>query len=351
MDKITKLQPIFIIISAIIGLILGYAASFGDISVYFIKPFLIILLYFVFLSVDGEEFKKGFLNVKFTVIAFIINFVWTPMFAYALGKIFFNNNIDMQVGLMMLLVTPCTNWYLVFTAFTNGNIDLGASILPLNLLLQILLMPIYIFIFYRGSIEVNFSSLILNILLVLVLPFVLSLISKILEKRNEKIESILEKFRYWTDKAQLIFLCLAVFCMFAAESRSLFDHPLMLLKMLLPMILFYIINFVLVRFIGPQFGFKEEDIIPLNFTTLARNSPVALAIAIIAFPDHPLILLALVVGPLIEIPALFIISFIINKLRQKNLEETDKYEGELPELKLDESGLDEVKIDVNNILI
>jgi len=350
MDKSTKLQPIFIIISAIIGLILG-CATIGSIYVYFIKPFLIILLYFVFLSVDGEEFKRGFLNVKFTVIAFIINFVWTPMFAYALGRIFFNSNVDMQIGLMMLLVTPCTNWHLVFTAFTNGNVDLGASILPLNLLLQIILMPIYIFIFYRGNIKVNFSSLILNILLVLVLPFVLSLISKVLERYNEKIESILEKIRYWTDKEQLIFLCLAVFCMFASESKALFDHPLMLLKMLLPMILFYIINFIVVRIIGPQFGFREESIIPLNFTTLARNSPVALAIAIIVFPDHPLILLSLIIGSLIEIPALFIIALILNKSKKDNIEKIDKPEGELPDLKLEESEIDEVKIDVNNMLI
>jgi len=119
------------------------------------------------------------------------------------------------------------------------------------------------------------------------------------------------------DDAQLIFLCLAVVSMFASESRSLFENPAMLAKMLVPLILFFNVNFVLVRFIGSRLGFPEEDIVPLNFTTLVRNSPLSLAIAVAAFPDRPLISLALVIGPLIELPALAVIAGIINRLRGK----------------------------------
>jgi ACR3 family arsenite efflux pump ArsB len=50
-------------------------------------------------------------------------------------------------------------------------------------------------------------------------------------------------------------------------------------------------------------------------TTLARNSPIALAIAVATFPDKPLISLALIIGPLIELPVLFLASRIL--LRSK----------------------------------
>lgn len=43
-------------------------------------------------------------------------------------------------------------------------------------------------------------------------------------------------------------------------------------------------------------------------TIIARNSPISLAIAVTAFPDQPLIALALVIGPLIELPVLTIVS-------------------------------------------
>lgn len=116
------------------------------------------------------------------------------------------------------------------------------------------------------------------------------------------------------DNAQLLFLCLAVIAMFASESKPLFEHFGMLLRMLIPMILFFAVNFVLIRWIGKKLKFTDYDLIPLNFTTLARNSLLSLAIAVAAFPDRPLISLALVIGPLIELPSLAVIAEIINRL-------------------------------------
>ncbi len=55
----------------------------------------------------------------------------------------------------------------------------------------------------------------------------------------------------------------------------------------------------------------------LNLTKLARNSPIALAIAMTAFPHEPLIALVLIIGPLIELPLLSLITYLILKLNRK----------------------------------
>jgi len=54
--------------------------------------------------------------------------------------------------------------------------------------------------------------------------------------------------------------------------------------------------------------FPTPDKVSLSLTTLARNSPIALAIAMTAFIDKPLIALTLVIGPLLELPILAIIT-------------------------------------------
>ena len=232
------------------------------------------------------------------------HFIWTPIFAFLLGILFFRENVDMQIGLMMLMVTPCTDWYLVFTSIAKGNVALGASILPLNLLLQVVLLPVYLMIFYGGSVSIGGGSVILSIIIVLIVPFLVSAVCKQLEGRSIG-RNLIAKLREWGDNAQLVFLCLAVISMFASESKSLFEHPGMLLRMLIPMILFFAVNFVLIRWIGKKLKFNEYDLIPLNFTTLARNSPLSLAIAVAAFPNRPLISLALVV-----------VAGIINRLKR-----------------------------------
>ena len=62
MNLIVKLQPLFIIVSALLGLILGYTTPLGNFSVNLVEPFLMVLLFCVFLSVDGKRFKNAFLT-------------------------------------------------------------------------------------------------------------------------------------------------------------------------------------------------------------------------------------------------------------------------------------------------
>ena len=62
--------------------------------------------------------------------------------------------------------------------------------------------------------------------------------------------------------------------------------------------------------------FPKQDIVALNMTTLARNSPLSLAIAVVTFPEQPLVSLALVIGPLIELPVLSVISGILKRWNQ-----------------------------------
>ena len=51
------------------------------------------------------------------------------------------------VGLIFYLVAPCTDWFLGFTKLANGDVDINLAILPINLISQILLLPVYLFLF------------------------------------------------------------------------------------------------------------------------------------------------------------------------------------------------------------
>lgn len=309
-----KLQPIFIILSAIAGLFIGRITFFGDVSVYLIEPFLMILLFMVFLSVDLKNIKKSFMNYKFTVISLIINFLWTPIFAVVLGMLFLNDSIDLQVGFLMLLVTPCTDWYLVFTGLSKGNVNLGATILPLNLLLQVILLPVYLFIFMGNKMNINSTAILESIIYVLIIPMILAQIMKYLSTKRIDTKLVLDKMMKHNDNIQLILLCGAVVAMFASEARYIFDYPILLFKMFLPLGFFFSINFILVYFIADYLKMNFPDMISLIMTTLARNSPLSLAIAVVSFPDRPLISLALVIGPLIELPVLGIVSNILLRI-------------------------------------
>ena len=315
MEKVNKYQTVVILFAVALGLILGNLPFLERYASSFIVPLLMLMLYGLFLSININELKTSFLNLKFSLTSIVINFIWTPLFAYLLGFIFLANELPIWIGFVMLMVTPCTDWYLVFTGAAKGNVPLSTSILPINLLLQVLLLPIFLLIFFGRSGNVEFSSLVESILLVLLVPFVLAFLTKKIVTKNP-ISG--RSFPEFFQRSQVLFLSLAVVAMFASEGKNLIDHPDVIYKLLIPVILFFSITFLLAQLVSKFLKFDYPNRVSLTLTTMARNSPISLAIAVSAFPFEPLIALSLVIGPLIELPILVLSAQLLLKTR-KNL--------------------------------
>lgn len=311
MENINKFQSFIILLMVAIGIFIGQFDIIKTYSAYLIMPSLMVMLFLVFLQIPLKDIVKSFSNKKFTMTAICINFIWTPILIFILGKLFLGDKPSLLIGFVMLMVTPCTDWYLIFTGITKGNVALGASILPLNLILQLVLLPIYVFLIGGSSVDIEVISLLKGVVTSLIIPLVLAVIFRkiIINKKGKKVfeETI-------TTKAcdfQGYFLNIAIIFMFASQGKILINHPEVLLQLLIPVLSFFTINLLVGSFVGKYINLTTEDSIALNFTTLARNSPIALAIAVATFPDNPLIALVLIIGPLIELPVLFIVSKIL----------------------------------------
>lgn len=308
MNLICKLQPFILVVCAGIGLFLGRNAAIGASAKLYIEPFLMALLYVLFLGIDVRKILASFRNVRYTFTATAINFVLTPIVAFLLGKIFFASSADIRLGLLMLLVTPCTDWYLVFTKLSKGNVELNISILPWNLVLQVVLLPFYLLLFLGSEVSVGVQELLGNVFLVLAIPFGASFLTKLF---LWKIRLVREFVQNQNDLLQLLCLGLAVVAMFASESDNVFSNISLLFWLFVPLAIFFVLTFGVSRSVGKWMRFSRSDTVSLVFTTLARNSPLALAIASATFSDRPLVMLSLVVGPLTELPILFLVSNIL----------------------------------------
>lgn len=315
MSTIEKIQTFIILFAVTCGIVLGQFNIIHMYSEQFIVPFLFFMLYGLFLSIPLKEIKNGFRNLKFAGTSLTINFLWTPLLAWGLGALFLSDHPALWVGFIMLMVTPCTDWYLIFTEMAKGNVALSTAILPVNLILQVLLLPIYLFLFAGVMKTVAVAILVESI--VIVLPFVLAHATKFIMYKMNQAETLENKLIPFFSSAQIVFLSLAIVAMFASQGKYLLQNMNVVLLLLIPVLLFFIINFVLGQFIGRIMRLSYKDTVSLNLTTLARNSPVALAIAVTAFPDEPLIALALVIGPLIELPVLACVSQVLLLIKKK----------------------------------
>ena len=303
MDLIEKLEPIIIFSAVILGLVLSNIDLIADNTSYLINIFLCLMLYGLFLEVPLNDLKDSFKNIKFTSTSLIINFIWTPLFGYFIGSLFLKGNVDVLIGFFMLILTPCTDWYLVFTKLAKGDLTLSLSILPINLILQIILLTVYLILFFSSGNTMDYVQLAYSLLIVIVIPFIAAQTTKFLLKDDLKQKAT----EIFTD-LQIWFLSLAVFCIFASQGELLFTNLNSVVTIFIPLIIFFIVNVIIDLLVSEKINFSYSEYASLTMTTLARNSPLALAIAINSFPGHELISIALVIGPLIELPILYIVS-------------------------------------------
>lgn len=314
MDLIEKMEPVIIFSAVIIGLLFSNIQIIADNATYLINIFLCLMLCGLFLEVPLNELKDSFKNVKFTSTSLIINFLWTPLFGYFVGSLFLRGNVDVLIGFFMLILTPCTDWYLVFTKMAKGDLTLSLSILPINLILQIILLPIYLVLFFSTANSMDYSQLAFSLVIVIVIPFVAAQITKLVLNNGLK-----QKAAELMGSLQIWLLSLAVFCIFASQGVLLFENLNSIAVLFVPLILFFIVNTAIDLLVSEKINFTYSEYASLTMTTLARNSPLALAIAINSFPGHELISIALVIGPLIELPVLYVVSRFCLKIRDSDL--------------------------------
>ncbi len=317
MTWLEKAQPVIILAAMLAGLALGQIPAAAHTAASFILPALTLLLTGAFLQVPLRDFHKALGYGRVVIASLLINFVWTPALAWGLGALFLGGQPEVWVGFLMLMVTPCTDWYLVFTGLSKGNLPLSTALLPLNLGLQLVLLPVYLFTLAGAVVPVPWSVLLESVTLVLVVPLGVAQAGRYLAERFTSPGWLQNLALPWVQRAQMPLLALAIGAVFASRGGALWHNPYLVLTLLLPVGLFYAANLALAWVVSRGLKSTYANFVSLSYTTLARNSPIALAIAVVAFPEAPLIALALVIGPLIELPVLALVAQLLRWVERR----------------------------------
>lgn len=293
-----------ILIQSFIGKEIPWLIYFTEIGVFFV-------IFAVMLPIEINDLGKAFKKVKPTGIALFINFIFIPAFAWIMGYLILRHYPDFWIGAILYTLTPCIGWYLIFTDIAEGDVAWGIALLPWNITLQVVLMPLYLYVLIGKVIPVDFSIMVRSVTLFLILPLVLGYIvqKQIINKKGR--EYFFGTFKSHLGEVKLWALVVVIISMFVSQaSLKLGDiHKVGILILFL--VAFFFILFLIALFIGKVFKLGYADTVTMAFTTTARNSEVIIGVAIAAFPGHPLVYFAIILGPVIELPMLLFISRIL----------------------------------------
>lgn len=145
-----------------------------------ITPVLAVLLYVTFLEIPFGRFRAAFTNGRFMAGALGINFLVVPIVVYGLTRVLPQEPV-LLVGAFMVLLTPCIDYVIPFTDLADGDAEQLTAATPALLLLQLLLLPGYLWLFMGSQIAaaVEPEPFLEAFLLLIVLPLALAWLTEL----------------------------------------------------------------------------------------------------------------------------------------------------------------------------
>ncbi|MGB3330579.1 MAG: bile acid:sodium symporter, partial [Thermomicrobiales bacterium] len=112
-----------------------------------IDPTIVALVTLLIFEMRPEGIRHAGSNLRFVAIAWVCNFLVIPVIGYGVASLFLHGQPLALTGLVIYFMAPCTDWFLGFTRLAKGNATLGAALIPINMVSQLALYPVYLHLF------------------------------------------------------------------------------------------------------------------------------------------------------------------------------------------------------------
>ncbi len=288
-----------IFISMIVGLAIGYFFDLSYLRVLII-PLTILMVFPVMVTL---KYKSLFLkcNLKLQLTAMVMNFLIIPAIAYAIVLVSFSEMRFIGFGLLLISLFPTSGMTVSWTKFSKGNVNVAVKMTLIGIVLGSLIAPIYLKNLIGRSVGFDLARLFNQIIIVVFIPLIIGIFTKriLINRYGNKAfeEHIKPKFPIISSIGVILIIFVAV----ALRSRFILSNPGVILRLLLPLLVYYFLNYSIATLIG-KFFFDRGDAIALVFGTVMRNLSVALAVTLTAFGDNgPEIALIIAVAYIIQV--------------------------------------------------
>ncbi|MBF2035671.1 MAG: arsenic resistance protein [Leptolyngbyaceae cyanobacterium T60_A2020_046] len=263
-----------------------------------------LLLYATFCQVPLTHLRRAFGHRRFMAALIVGNFVMVPLVVWAMATLLLDDP-KLQFGVFLVLLVPCTDWFLTFTYLGGGSLPLAIAATPILLLLQSLLLPLYLWLFTAGSLaaEIDPTAFVDALVGLILLPLGAALLTEKWAESHPSGERWL-KLIAWLP---IPLLSLVLLLIAASQVNVLITQPLApLVNVILIFVAFLVLNGYLARWLGQWAGLDTATNRTLAFSLGTRNSFVVLPFAL-ALPDTWAVVVAIVVvQPLVELTGMII---------------------------------------------
>ena len=289
---------LLILVFIVLGLLYGYFSNASYLKKY-VSYVLFLMIYPMMINLKITDVFKSITNVKPLLLSIVINFIISPLIAFILGRIFFVDNPMLLVGIILIGLIPTSGMTASWTGLAKGNLQLSLVMISVNLLIAILMIPIYMQIFLGKIVTIETIVILQSLLKVVVIPLILGDLTRRLLVKIYGSESF-KKMKPNFSGISSLGVLLIVFIAMALKSKTIVTQLDLVIISIIPLIIFYLVIISTSHFLGKRFLEKENQI-ALVYGTTMRNLTIALGLSLSSFGESLAVFL-IAIGYIVQLP-------------------------------------------------
>lgn len=270
-----------------------------------------LLLFATFLGVPLIQVGRAFVDVRFVGTILVVNFIVVPVIVFGLSR-FVEGDRALLIGVLLVLLTPCVDYVIVFTGLAGGARERLLAATPLLMLIQVVLLPVYLLLFAGPDTVsiIEIEPFLEAFLVLIVIPLLAAAMVQWIARRHRfgrAIEAVMQSL--------MVPLMMATLAVVVGSQIAAVGTRISALLLVVPVyVAFLVIMVVVGLFAGRLAGLDVTATRALVFSGSTRNSLVVLPLALALPASLSLAPLAVVTQTLVELVGMLVLVRLVPRL-------------------------------------